>query len=90
MRRTFDERRRAAIADTVRAGQESGEFDAAADAESAAVTLSALLDGLAVQIALDDPDVPPARAYELVMRYAAGVLGFTWAPKAGGPSRRAG
>ena len=37
-----------------------------------------LLDGLAVQIALEDPDVPPARAYDLAMRYASGQLGFSW------------
>jgi hypothetical protein len=33
-----------------------------------------------VQIALEDPDVPPSRAYDLAMRYAAGQLGFEWKP----------
>lgn len=86
VRRKFDERWRSTITSTVLAGQESGEFDSSADAESFAVTLSALLDGMAVQIALEDPDVPPARAYDLAMRYAAGQLGFTWDPN--GPVRR--
>jgi hypothetical protein len=58
-------------------GQETGEFDTAADAADFAVTLSALLDGMAVQIALEDPDVPPSRAYDLAMRFAAGQLGFS-------------
>jgi len=40
------------------------------------VPLSSLLDGLAVQIALDDSEVPPQRAFDLVMRYAAAQLGF--------------
>jgi hypothetical protein len=31
---------------------------------------------MAVQIALEDPDVPPSRACDLAMRYAAGQLGF--------------
>jgi AcrR family transcriptional regulator len=78
----FDERWRETISGTVQSGQESGEFDASADAESFAITLSALLDGMAVQIALEDPDVPPSRAYDLAMRYAAGQLGFTWDPAA--------
>jgi hypothetical protein len=53
-----------------------------------AVLLSALLDGLAVQIALGDPVVTPARAFELCMRFAAGQLGFGWEP--GGGRERAG
>jgi len=77
VRRKFDERWRETISSTVLSGQESGEFDTAVDAGSFAVTLSALLDGMAVQIALEDPDVPPARAYDLAMRFAAGQLGFS-------------
>ncbi len=84
VRRKFDERWREAISATVLSGQDSGEFSAAVDAGEFAVTLSALLDGLAVQIALEDPDVPPARAYELAMRYAASRLGFTWDRSASG------
>jgi AcrR family transcriptional regulator len=78
VRRKFDERWREAISATVISGQDAGEFDTSADAGEFAVTLSALLDGMAVQIALEDPDVPPSRAYDLAMRYAAGQLGFTW------------
>jgi AcrR family transcriptional regulator len=77
VRRKFDERWREEISTTVLSGQESGEFSAAIDAGEFAVTLSALLDGMAVQIALEDPDVPPSRAYDLALRYAAGQLGFT-------------
>jgi AcrR family transcriptional regulator len=77
VRRKFDERWRDAIRDIVLAGQEAGEF-ATVDADDFAITLSALLDGMAVQIALDDPDVQPPRPYELAMRFAAGQLGFDW------------
>jgi AcrR family transcriptional regulator len=88
VRRKFDERWRQTISSTVLAGQESGEFAASADADEFAVTLSALLDGMAVQIALEDPDIPPRRAYDLAMRYAAGQLGFPWDPAASGPRQR--
>ena len=81
VRRKFDERWRGSCRATVLAGQEAGEFRPV-DAEEFAVTLSALLDGMAVQIALEDADVPPARAYDLAMRYAAGQLGFDWKPGA--------
>jgi AcrR family transcriptional regulator len=75
VRRKFDERWRQTIKAIVLAGQQAGEFTPT-DADEFAVTLSALLDGMVVQIALEDPDVPPARAYDLAMRYAAGQLGF--------------
>jgi AcrR family transcriptional regulator len=78
VRRKFDERWRQTIETTVLTGQEAREFSSTVDAREFAVTLSALLDGMAVQIALEDPDVPPARAYDLAMRYASGQLGFTW------------
>ena len=88
VRRKFDERWREEISATVLSGQERGEFSAAIDADEFAVTLSALLDGMAVQIALEDPDVPPSRAYDLAMRYAAGQLGFTWDSPASGRRER--
>ena len=79
VRRKFDERWRQTIKAIVLSGQEAGEFTPI-DADEFAITLSALLDGMAVQIALEDPDVPPTRAYDLAMRYAAGQLGFEWKP----------
>jgi AcrR family transcriptional regulator len=75
VRRKFDERWRQAIRTIVVAGQETGEF-APVDADEFAITLSSLLDGIAVQIALEDPDVQPRRAFELAMRFAAGQLRF--------------
>jgi AcrR family transcriptional regulator len=77
VRRKSDERWRAAIALLVREGQAAGEFHQI-DADSFAIYLSALLDGLAVQIALDDPVVDPQRAFELSMQFVAEQLGFQW------------
>ena len=79
MRQKSDERWREAIRSIVVAGQETGEF-APVDPDDFTITLSALLDGLAVQIALDDPQVPPQRTYELAMRFASGQLGIDWKP----------
>jgi AcrR family transcriptional regulator len=75
VRRAFDERWRDLIRSLVLTGQEAGEF-APVNADDFAVTLSSLLDGLAVQIALDDAAVPPRRAFELALGYAGGQLGF--------------
>ena len=83
VRQKFDERWRETIRTLVQAGQDAGEFTAV-DAEEFAVTLSALLDGFAVMIALDDPQVAPARAFELTMRFAASRLGFGWNRRHGG------
>jgi AcrR family transcriptional regulator len=73
VRQKFDERWRETIRAIVQDGQEDGSF-AALDADDFTITLSALLDGLAVQIALEDSEVPPQRAYELAMRFVAGQL----------------
>jgi AcrR family transcriptional regulator len=79
VRQKTDERWREAIRSIVLAGQEAGEF-ASADADDFTIALAALLDGLAVQIALEDPEVTAERAYDLTMRFAAGQLGFDWKP----------
>ena len=89
MRQKSDERWRETIRSVVQAGQEAGEF-ASVDADDFTITLAALLDGLAVQIALEDPEVPPQRCYELAMRFASGQLGFDWKPPAPGRARKRG
>ena len=80
VRQKFDERLRDTIASLVLEGQESGEFGPV-NAGDFAVTLSALLDGFAIQIALEDPTVDAGRAFDLTMRFAARELGFTWVPR---------
>jgi AcrR family transcriptional regulator len=77
VRRKSDERWRVVIVSLVHAGQEAGEF-ADIDPKPFAIFVSALLDGLTIQIALDDPVVDPVSAYELCMGYIADRLGFQW------------
>jgi AcrR family transcriptional regulator len=82
VRQKSDDRWRAVITDLVREGQEAGEFRDI-DAAAFATTLSALLDGLTIQIALDDPVVDSVAAFELSMQFIAGQLGFDWKPGRG-------
>jgi len=77
VREEFDARWRSAIARAVADGQSEGKFDAT-DANGFAIALLALLDGLAVQLALGDPAVSPAFALETAMGFASRALGFGW------------
>jgi AcrR family transcriptional regulator len=77
IRQKIDERWRETIRSLVLTGQEAGEF-AAVDAGDFAVALSALLYGFVVPIALEEPEVGPARAFELSMQFASDRLGFAW------------
>jgi AcrR family transcriptional regulator len=80
VRQEFDDHWRRTIAELVVDGQRSGEF-AAIDANDFAVSLSALLDGFAIQSALADPVVDNTRAFRLSMQFAAKTLGFEWSPR---------
>jgi AcrR family transcriptional regulator len=82
VRQKSDERWRDAIGALVHEGQEAGEFRQV-DPESFAIYLSSLMDGLTIQIALEDPVVDSVRAYELSMRFVADQLGFDWTPGRG-------
>lgn len=73
-RAELDKRWRVAIAEIIRDGQAAGEFGPA-DADDVALVLCALLDGLMVQITLEDPDTRPDRARELCLRLAGRELG---------------
>jgi AcrR family transcriptional regulator len=73
-RAELDGRWRRTIAEVVRYGQEREEFGPA-DPEGFAVLLAALLDGLAVQIALKDMEVTPDRVRALALKLAERELG---------------
>jgi len=75
LRQRDDERWREMVSSLVTDGQEAGEFRVV-DADNFAILLCSLLDGLAIQIALDDPVVGPERAFDLCMQFIAEQLGF--------------
>ena len=83
VRQKSDERWRGVICSLVQDGQQAGEFRDDVDAASFAIYLNTMLDGLTIQIALNDPVVDSVRAFELSMRFIADQLGFPWTPGRG-------
>jgi len=74
-RAALDRRWRSTIADIVRTGQRRGVF-VQIDPQDFALELAALMDGLAVQVMLDDPEVDGARMRALSLGLAKRRLGF--------------
>jgi AcrR family transcriptional regulator len=72
-RARLDERWRAKIAEIVAEGQSSGVF-AGPDPERAALELAALIDGLAVQVALGDPVVTAEVMRSIALEVAGRLL----------------
>jgi hypothetical protein len=73
----LDQTWRSMIARVVRDGIEAGEVEDL-DVEEFSITFTALLDGLSIQTALDDPVVSSDVAFRLAMTFAATALGFAW------------
>ena len=72
-RAELDERRRTMVAEIVRHGQCTGDF-CGVDADRFAQTLTALLDGLAVQVAVGDETVTSALALDLATELCRRML----------------
>jgi AcrR family transcriptional regulator len=64
------------IVDVVKEGQRDGDIGKV-NARAFALTFSALLDGLSIQVALDDPEIDPDTAYAIAMTFAERELGLT-------------
>jgi hypothetical protein len=74
LHRALDMRWRQMLREVVDAGIAEGTFTCP-DPAATVVRLAALMDGLAVQVALHDPDVPEARMSDLWLESAAEELG---------------
>lgn len=74
-RAELDAQWRTLIARVVQDGVDAGEIDPV-DVEAFAILWDALLDGLVVQVALDDPVVDVARARKVALDVAAKELGL--------------
>ncbi|MDP9228712.1 MAG: TetR/AcrR family transcriptional regulator [Actinomycetota bacterium] len=72
-RRELDRRWRGTILEIVRDGQAAGEFGGG-DPEEASAVLAALMDGLAVQVSLEDPEMPGPRMATLARGVAERLL----------------
>jgi AcrR family transcriptional regulator len=79
-RQRLDDRWREEIARHVREGRDAGEYTAESDPERVALLLASLLDGLALQATLGDPQVTPARMRELMLESAERLLGAELPP----------
>jgi AcrR family transcriptional regulator len=64
------------LAVVIREGQAAGDFDASVDPTAAAVRLSALIDGLAIQVAIGAPKMGPRTMLRLATAEAGSLLGF--------------
>jgi AcrR family transcriptional regulator len=74
-REALDRRWRTTIADIVRSGQKQGEF-APIDPDDFALQLAAMIDGLALQVILRDPETTRDRMFRLCLEMATRELDF--------------
>ena len=71
----LNRRERDLIAEIVREGQAAGEFSENVDPGEFAMSLSALMDGLGVQVTLGEPEVTSERMLERCLALASAELG---------------
>lgn len=76
-----DRRWRDLVEEVVRDGRASGDVTREVDVRRFALTFTMLLDGIAIQVALSDPDVTAAVAYDLAIGYAEEQLGLAPMPR---------
>ncbi|MGH2752556.1 MAG: TetR/AcrR family transcriptional regulator [Actinomycetota bacterium] len=81
-RSALDRRWRWTIADIVRSGQRSGEFGDL-DAEDFSLRLAALIDGLALQVVLEDPEVTSEKMRAVCIDFARRELNVQQPDKTG-------
>jgi AcrR family transcriptional regulator len=79
-REVLDRRWRQSIADIVRQGRSTREFDEGEDADEIGLKLGALIDGLAIQVLMNDTAFTPTRMYEVCMDVSARLIGFDLVP----------
>src|SRR3954454_10145777 len=72
----LDGRWRQLIAEVVRDGRRNGEVGKV-DEHRFAATFAALLDGLAIQVALDDPEIDAPTATKIAIEFAGNALGLS-------------
>ncbi len=79
-REALDQRWRAQIAEIVRGGQNSGQFATTEDADELSLRIATLIDGLAIQVILNDSEITAERMHRTCMEVAAQLLGFVLEP----------
>jgi AcrR family transcriptional regulator len=79
-REALDQRWRSQLAEIIRGGQSTGEFSSTVDADEIALRIAALIDGLAIQVVMDDSEITTERMHRTCMEVAAQALGFALEP----------
>ena len=76
-REVLERRWRQSIADIVRHGRSTGEFpENGVDADELGLRIGAFIDGLAIQVLMNDTNVPPVRMQQACLEVAATMIGF--------------
>ena len=65
----LDARWRRMIVDAIKSGEAAEEVRGAVDSRMFALEFAALLDGLSIQVALEDPEIDSTIAYDIAMRF---------------------
>ena len=76
----LDQRWRRSIADIVRHGRQTGEFADGEDPEEIGRKLGALIDGLAIQVLMNQTQVSPEHMRRMCLEVAASLIGFELEP----------
>ncbi len=76
-REVLDRRWRQSIADIIRHGRETGEFPDGLDADELGMRIAALIDGLAIQVLLNDTTLSPMRMQTICMEVSASLIGYS-------------
>jgi AcrR family transcriptional regulator len=79
-REVLDRRWRQSIADIIRFGRENGEFPDGWDAEELGLQIGATIDGLAIQVLMNDTVFSPLRMQRVSLEVAARLIGFELEP----------
>ena len=82
-REALDQRWRSQLAEIIRGGQTAGEFSSSEDPDELALRIAAIIDGLAIQVIMDDSEVTTERMHRTCMEVSAQVLGFALEPAKG-------
>ena len=73
----LDRRWQQSIADIIRSGREMGEFPDGGDADELGIQLGSLIDGMAVQVLMNDTQVSPEAMKRMCMDVASKLIGFS-------------
>ena len=83
-REALDRRWRQSIADIIREGREAGEFPPGVDADDLGQQIGAMIDGLAIQVLMNDTAFTPERMRDVCRDVSAKLIGFSIEPAPAG------